>query len=876
MGAATSIAGLRSVKQRAVQPHQSPSSNIVPATLADELHATEHCTPCDAVKGRGSLDSGDVQHCEKDNCLLLHVPGATDTIIITPPNAPLRADAVVPTGKPRALEAEQSPVRMSSFAPLSPPAGGAAATHSGKTHSSKFLSVLSDDVASPCGAAGSDSKLGDSVMKDYNFVANNTGAGAGTARRLPVVSFGGPSAATGEAADITVVMVDTTADGSPADTPLHGPAAKRRYQGARQSMPFAESDAESTATTAPPPPPRRASVVGLNPLYGGMTETVVEPTATDNAEYAERVSKQMAAASEDLDEYTSNMRVLLRSWEIVSEHYDALVDELGHTIGAEHPEYGVLFVNSSLAAQARVMLNMIGEALVIVARPNEMFSTLLEMGALHRRYNVCEEHFRALQSAFMRILPKYLPAELQASCEAAWTPFWTIVVQLLVHGRESARGDWHEAEQQRTFLAESRRVMKEILSRKTTSERGTFMMELLEGAVRADASMERFSQLRDRRTAIRAFNGIIRLLEGSEDTKGTELLMEELSFRHTVYGLDSAAMQTFRQPFVDTCHYSMWKKKCLEEWRPETKRSLGAFWDYVTVSWENALHSTAKSREAQAERAPDGAEPFCMMFTDIEGSTRLWERNPTVMGEAVEAHHRIVRSAIADYGAYEVKTVGDSFVIAAKDALIALKIALAIQLELMRGPITPGFEMVDNVQGSGPAECWRNDSLRVRIGIHYCRDASAVYDSVQRRYDYYGPGVNCTARTESAAGGGQILITEDALDMIRAMPGFSCVGRRSMVDHQTHYTDGNGHRVSIQDAQEVLNGSRPLADVVVVRDWGEHTFKGIAKNKQLFSVLPTSLAGRVFELPSKSLGSSAAHSRVGSVMSFPKPSSPFT
>ncbi|KAK7196954.1 Adenylate and Guanylate cyclase catalytic domain containing protein [Novymonas esmeraldas] len=563
---------------------------------------------------------------------------------------------------------------------------------------------------------------------------------------------------------------------------------------------------------------------------------------------------QMAQAAQEMELYMSNVCVMLRCWERVGERYEAVVEDLATVFAAEHPEYALLFVTSSLRAQAREMLNMIGGALAIVARPNEMFSTLLEVGALHRRYNVCEEHFRALQSVFMRILPKYVPAELQASCEAAWTPFWRIVVPLLVHGRESARGDWHEAEQEKLFLAESRTVMAVIAEAQAVpTERGSFIVRLLNVCVAADASMERFSQLRDHRTAVRVFDGIVRLLEGSEDKEATELRMEQLSLDHVLYGVDSAAMQLFRQPFIETCGLKLRKANRSDLWTPQTRRSLGAFWDFVAATWATGFEHTQRSREAQAERAPSGKEPFCLMFTDIEASTRLWEHNPTVMGEAVEAHHRIVRSAIADYGAYEVKTVGDSFVIAAKDALIALKIALAIQLELMRGPIVPGFEMVDNVQGSGPAECWRNDSLRVRIGIHYCRDAAAVYDSVQRRFDYYGQCVNCTARTESAACGGQILITEDAVEVLRAVPEYTAAAALGGAD-------GRGRAASVL-SEDMLS----LAEGVVVQDWGIHAFKGIERRIQLFSVLPRSLGGRVFDRCGVSVSSCMLSPTFGSV-----------
>ena len=61
---------------------------------------------------------------------------------------------------------------------------------------------------------------------------------------------------------------------------------------------------------------------------------------------------------------------------------------------------------------------------------------------------------------------------------------------------------------------------------------------------------------------------------------------------------------------------------------------------------------------------PAGALPggdVTFLFTDIEGSTELWERHPETMGEAVARHDEILRRAIEDHGGHVFKTVGDAF-----------------------------------------------------------------------------------------------------------------------------------------------------------------------------------------------------------------------
>ncbi|HRJ79057.1 MAG TPA: adenylate/guanylate cyclase domain-containing protein, partial [Planctomycetota bacterium] len=50
-----------------------------------------------------------------------------------------------------------------------------------------------------------------------------------------------------------------------------------------------------------------------------------------------------------------------------------------------------------------------------------------------------------------------------------------------------------------------------------------------------------------------------------------------------------------------------------------------------------------------------------LVFTDIEGSTRLWERYGDAFKASLDAHNQIIRKALAAHSGYEVKTEGDAF-----------------------------------------------------------------------------------------------------------------------------------------------------------------------------------------------------------------------
>jgi class 3 adenylate cyclase len=68
---------------------------------------------------------------------------------------------------------------------------------------------------------------------------------------------------------------------------------------------------------------------------------------------------------------------------------------------------------------------------------------------------------------------------------------------------------------------------------------------------------------------------------------------------------------------------------------------------------------------------PTGTLTF--LFTDIEGSTKMWERDSSVMQVALARHDEILRSAMEERGGYVFKTVGDAFCCAFLTALMPWK-----------------------------------------------------------------------------------------------------------------------------------------------------------------------------------------------------------
>src|SRR5207247_3279421 len=67
------------------------------------------------------------------------------------------------------------------------------------------------------------------------------------------------------------------------------------------------------------------------------------------------------------------------------------------------------------------------------------------------------------------------------------------------------------------------------------------------------------------------------------------------------------------------------------------------------------------------------------LFTDIEGSTRLWEEHPDTMREALARHDALLRGIIETGRGHIFKTMGDAFHAAFEDATAAVAAAAAIQ-----------------------------------------------------------------------------------------------------------------------------------------------------------------------------------------------------
>jgi class 3 adenylate cyclase len=121
-----------------------------------------------------------------------------------------------------------------------------------------------------------------------------------------------------------------------------------------------------------------------------------------------------------------------------------------------------------------------------------------------------------------------------------------------------------------------------------------------------------------------------------------------------------------------------------------------------------------------------------LLFTDIVGSTRLWEQDATDTAELVARHDAVVRGAIDAHGGVVFATLGDGFAAAFRQASDAVAAVILAQRTLVGGE--DGALLVP-----------------VRMGLH-------TGEAIEVDADYRGPAVNRAARIMVAGHGGQILV----------------------------------------------------------------------------------------------------------------------
>eukprot|EP01060_Flectonema_neradi_P010823 TRINITY_DN17900_c0_g1_i7.p1 TRINITY_DN17900_c0_g1~~TRINITY_DN17900_c0_g1_i7.p1 ORF type:complete len:813 (+),score=113.28 TRINITY_DN17900_c0_g1_i7:108-2546(+) len=194
---------------------------------------------------------------------------------------------------------------------------------------------------------------------------------------------------------------------------------------------------------------------------------------------------------------------------------------------------------------------------------------------------------------------------------------------------------------------------------------------------------------------------------------------------------------------------------------------LRQYKSYVPASLLENIDDIINVPAPEASRQPPFGD-VSVVFTDIMSSTQVWSELPNDMRDALKIHNRVLRRCIATHDGYEVKTIGDSFMVAFDTLHDAVSFGLMAQTELFEATWPDGLS---RIAVCGSNSCW--NGLRIRIGIMF-GDADTETNDSMGTVDYFGSTVNIAARLEGACLPGGVALYSSKLVDIKDLVKATC------------------------------------------------------------------------------------------------------
>ena len=174
-----------------------------------------------------------------------------------------------------------------------------------------------------------------------------------------------------------------------------------------------------------------------------------------------------------------------------------------------------------------------------------------------------------------------------------------------------------------------------------------------------------------------------------------------------------------------------------------------------------AFHELFRAETIPIEKGID-VKGLSILFTDLQGSTRLYQRAGDLKAfEMVRDHFTMLKDCVSSSGGAVVKTIGDAVMAAFSEPRAAVE--AAVQMHRRISKVAPG-------------------DLALKIGLH---EGSCIAVHLNDRLDYFGSTVNIAARVQGKAAGGEIVLTEStfkAPDVEKLLRAAEFVGAKESVE----------------------------------------------------------------------------------------------
>lgn len=137
-----------------------------------------------------------------------------------------------------------------------------------------------------------------------------------------------------------------------------------------------------------------------------------------------------------------------------------------------------------------------------------------------------------------------------------------------------------------------------------------------------------------------------------------------------------------------------------------------------------------------------GVKDVTILFTDLKGSTQLYQREGDLNAYAlVREHYGILSHAVASQHGAVIKTIGD---------------AIMATFNRPSEAVAAGLEMLREVPRMNQSAA--HGDLILKVGVHR---GAAISVTLNDRVDYFGQTVNIASRVQGSADGGEMLLTEE-------------------------------------------------------------------------------------------------------------------
>ena len=189
------------------------------------------------------------------------------------------------------------------------------------------------------------------------------------------------------------------------------------------------------------------------------------------------------------------------------------------------------------------------------------------------------------------------------------------------------------------------------------------------------------------------------------------------------------------------------------------EKNLRRYKPYLPAALFEEMEEKDGIQQEHRSVAPPGLanETATIVFTDIRSSTTIWEHAPEGMRAGLKIHNTVMREVMQAFGGYEVKTIGDAFMIAFTSTQDGVNFGLRVH-ELLREAVWPDSLLEDAPICAEQGPLW--GGLTVRIGVN-TGPVTVEENALTGRTDYFGHTVNVAARLESTCKPGAVAVPSD-------------------------------------------------------------------------------------------------------------------